>query len=636
MPDYQDVLTRIKRIYQSCSKYEQSLLISILEEISDTGYSKTYEDLWLQDYKEIPVDKYTFLTDDNYLGKTNDNGKAIYPVWLETMLELERTGNQYYEIVFTGATRTGKTSTAVSDACYQLYRLMCLRDPQKYFSLKSVTTISIFFFNLTATLAKGVAYREMNSTIAMSPWFMEHGKMNKSEAHPTYIPEGGLISIEAGSDASHALGKATFLTVFDEVNFSQAGIKDIEKSKERMKAKYDTLVARVTGTFVKNGEVFGKLYVISSKNSDSDFMENYIQQQREARNEHMYIFDRPQWEVWPASKYSSDKKFKIALGGKKLRSFVVSDDVDAEGLQELIAQGYQLLDVPEDNKTRFLADFDIALRDIAGISIPGTLSFITQEFLDSCIGNRKNPFFNEVLQIGTKDTLSIEEFFHDEVIDIGFKKCPMFIHLDLSLNTDRTGISGVAVTGRKDIDVGGSTISVPTFTHIFSIALEAPRGDKIPYDKILTFIVWLRKSKFNVEKITRDQFQSEYLAQLLENQGFGQVDKLSLDRTPDGYMALRSVLLEQRIDMLDCEELQDELIHLQRDATTGKCDHPAGGKKDEADSFAGAVWSAILSNPSVPISTKTAVKAMRVANTGNVSKKYSDVSAIFGFNRFNK
>ena len=766
MTDYLDVLDRIKHIYNSMGESEKQILLQILREISETGQSKTYEDLWLVDYKEIPVDKYTFLTDDRYLGKSNDNGKSIYPRWLEVFKELEDAGNQYYEIVFTGATRTGKTSTAVSDGAYQLYRLMCLRDPQKYFGLKSVTNISVFFFNLTATLARGVAYKEFNSTLAISPWFMEHGKMNQSESHPTYIPEGGLISIEYGSDAAHALGKATYCVVgdtkiktkrgyeciqdlqglttiaqlnhenkieyteaqilctgqtdhtisiyledgskiegtpehkvmlfdgsyevledlttwdalltidnegtissnrilninhsfykneipvydvinvkpfhnfivydkseyvlhncviFDEVNFSQAGIKDIEKSKQRMKAKYDTLVARVTGTFVRNGEVFGKLYVISSKNSDSDFMEEYIQKQKEANNQHMYIFDEPQWKVWPKSKYSSDKMFHIALGGKKLKSFVVPDETSEEGLQDLISQGYQLMEVPEDNKTRFLADFDIALRDIGGVSVPGTLSYITQDIINNCIGNRKNPFFNDVLEIGTKDNLTIEEFFHIDVVDAALMKNPMFIHLDLSLNTDRTGISGVCISGRKDIKVGEKTMSVPTFTHVFSIALEAPRGDKIPYDKITSFIVWLRYKKFNIEKITRDQFQSEYMGQLLEQQGFGEVSKLSLDRTPDGYMSLRSVLLEQRIDMLDCQLLQDELIHLQRDANTGKIDHLVGKSKDVSDSFAGSVWSALLANPAVQVSAKTTINAMKSVTNFNRKQGMSKI-----------
>lgn len=366
--------------------------------------------------------------------------------------------------------------------------------------------------------------------------------------------------------------------IFDEVNFGNAGVKDIVKAKKVMKEKYDTLVARVTGTFVRNGEVFGKIYVISSKNSDSDFMEEYIQSQKEAHNEHMYIFDKPQWEVWPRSKYSSDRTFKIALGGRHLRSFVVPDEQSTpEGLQELISMGYKLLDVPEDNKTRFLSDFDVALRDIAGITVQGTMSFITQDVIDRCVGERKNPFYTDVLEIGTKSTFSIEQYFHKEVVDPRLFSMPMFIHLDLSLTTDRSGISGVAVTGRRDVDMDGKKLSVPTFSHVFSIALQAPRGDKVAYLKITQFICWLRNNaKFNIFGVSRDQFQSEYLAQLLDAQGFA-TDKLSLDRSSAGYDTLRSVLLEERIDLLHVPLLEDELIHLQRDPNTGVCDHPAGG-----------------------------------------------------------
>ena len=622
-----DLPAKIKAVYNSCSHEEQKILRTILQELATYGYSTTYEQVWLADYKEIPVDKKTFLTHPYYLGSTNNNGASIYPTWMEVMLELERTGNQYNEIVFTGATRTGKTSTAVSDACYQLYRIMCMRDPQSYFGLKPTTTILVFFFNLTMALAKGVAFKEMMTTISESPWFMEQGHMNKSEATPTYIPDG-KIELRYGSDSSQALGLATAIVIFDECNFAAAGIKDINKAKIRMKAKYDTLVARVTGTFVRHGEVYGRLYIISSKNSDSDFMEDYIAAQKKANNPHMYIFDKPQWEVWPKSKYSSDKMFKIALGGRNLRSFVVPDDqMNEESYADLTAQGYKLMDVPEDNKTRFLADFDIALRDIAGVSIPGTLSFITQEVLNHCITqSRKNPFFTDIISVGTKDALTIEEFFHMDVIPEHLRRLPMFIHLDLSLNTDKTGISGVAISGRKDIDVDGKTISMPIFEHIFTVSIEAPRGANIAYSKITAFICWLRKSGFNIQGISRDQFQSEYMGQILEEQGFN-VKKLSLDRTPEGYMTLRTILVEQRITMLHVQILEDELIRLQRDSTTGKCDHVIGGSKDASDSFAGAVWNAILTNPGVPVAPKTLASAIASVN----GPRYSNSG---GFNMF--
>lgn len=631
--DQNNLPKRIQAIYHTCSKADQVYLRQILEELAEYGYSQTYQDLWLADYKEIPVDKTTFLTCPEYLGMSNNNGKSIYPAWLEVMQELEATGNQYTEIVFTGATRTGKTSTAVSDAAYHLYKMMCLRNPQEYFGLKAVTRISVFFFNITQTLARGVAFKEFISTLRVSPWFNRHGHFTKSETNPTYVPDGGLIEVTYGSDSSHALGKASAIVVFDECNFAGAGIKDVAKAKQRMKAKYDTLVARVTGTFVKNGEVFGRLYVISSKNSDSDFMEDYIQAQTSAGNKHMYVFDKPQWEVWPASKYSSDAKFTIALGGKHSKSFVLpAEDETEQVYSDLAAQGYRLVKVPMDNRPRFLADFDIALRDIAGISVPGTMSFINQEYIDRCVADtRQNGFSSSILSIGTQDSLALEDFFHLENIDPALKRCPLYIHLDLSLNTDRSGMSGVAITGRKDIVSPDSkaTVSSIVLTDLFSVAVEAPRGDKIPYNKFVNFIVWLRRQGFNVARISRDQFQSEYLGQILEAQGFT-VDKISLDRTPDGYIALRSALLEQRIQLFRCSLLEDELIHLQRDATTGKIDHPAGGSKDVADSLAGAVYNAILNNNGIPVSSKTVASAMRaVASTNGRRDRAPQLPAMF-------
>lgn len=785
---------RIRDAYSSCTDQEKEYLRRILEELSEYGYSETYNDIWLADYKEIPVSIETFLVSDTYLGKVTRNGEAVYPYWRKSLNEIFDAGNKYNEIVLTGATRIGKSSTGITGAAYMLYRLMCLKNPQKFFNKKEESKFSILFFNITKDLAKGVAYREFNDTLKSSPWFNEHGTFSDSAENFYYIPEGGKIVIEYGSDASHALGQQVYVGYMDEClvgntqivtdkgsipiqsvagqnlrvlqynpdtkstmyvnasvvetkkttetiritledgstiegtpehpvmlkdgsykqlgqltedddimdidknnyhvyvhtsltgkryvgitlkissierithespvpvydvvsaepyhnfvvdaggnnivvhncNFSKAGIKDVNKAKQHMKDVYNTISARIKGTFRQGGEVYGKLFAISSKRSDSDFMEAYIQDQQAAgAGDHMYIVDEPQWVILPESMFSKER-FYIAVGDKNKKGFVVPDNQsDEASLADIRAQGYRLLNPPIDMRPEFIADFDIALRDLAGISVPGSLSFITQDVLNSCISKtRRNPFYSDILSIGTRDSLTLEEFFHLDELDPKIKSCPHFIHLDLSKNTDRTGISDVAITGRKDIKTpDGKVISQPWFTHVFSVAIEAPRGDKIPYAKITTFICWLRKY-INIERISRDQFQSEYMAQLLEAQGLT-VDSVSLDRTPDGYIALRSILLENRIDMLDCALLQDELIHLQRDSVTGKIDHTISSSKDVSDSFAGATWNAVRNNPGIQVPVKKIASVISSVNGVQTSRNPNDALPMFA-NQYKK
>ena len=66
--DYEDVLHRIQTVYASCSKMEQNTLKTILQEMVDKGYSQTLEQLWLSDFKEVPVSIDEFLCNPRYLG----------------------------------------------------------------------------------------------------------------------------------------------------------------------------------------------------------------------------------------------------------------------------------------------------------------------------------------------------------------------------------------------------------------------------------------------------------------------------------------------------------------------------------------------------------------------------------------
>ena len=758
----ESIISRIQNIYTSCSYEEQLVLRQILEEIRDTGDSETYRDVWLADFKEVPVSIEQFICDPYYLGETTKNGAMVYPFWKKTLTDIFNHGNQYNEIILSGATRIGKTSTSVKIMAYMLYRLMLYKDPQGYFGLQPNSKLALAFANLTKDLAAGVAYSEFNQALKHSKWFMEHGAMNRGTVNQIYMPDGD-IEIIAGSSASNFLGMqiwclvgnteiytidgiktleecaGTAQTVFqympgdndscltpnieikltkyvrdtirvytnsgaeiegtyehrlmlssgefcelqnlevgfslkgdfdlqthdntinridrihyayyvpvydvvdvrpnhtfvihsngvpivshnccmmDETNFAKSGVKDISLAKEHMKHLYDTVNARVSGTFRLKGDVYGKIIAASSKNTDSDFLSDHIETQQNAGNIHLYLVDQPQWVVQPKEKFSSEV-FHFTVGDRYKRGFVIPEENDdEEHRQEYIKQGYSVMEAPAEFRRNFVADYDIALRDIAGISVAGAMGFITQEAITPNLSQtRKNPFFTDTISLGTQDNKTIEEYFHLEVVPKILLSRIMNIHLDLSETNDRTGITGVCVDGNKLVtDFDGKKIQMPFLREVFSVGIEAPRGDRLSFQKVVNFLMWLRKCGFTIGTISTDQYQSSYMREVLSAQGFV-TDKISVDTSDEPYIGLRSILYDQRIELVRNELRDDELIHLQR--VNNKIDHPTtmhGGKKgskDISDSLAGACWTLtkehIISKPA----PKSAIAAMAAVN----------------------
>ena len=627
--DYEDVLHRIQTVYASCSKMEQNTLKIILQEMVDKGYSQTLEQLWLSDFKEVPVSIDEFLCNPRYLGNTNNQGESVYPFWKHTLSDIFNNGNKFFEIILSGATRIGKSSTAVSIVAYMLYRLMIYKDPHSYFKKKEVSKFTIAFANLTKDLAAGVAFREFQTTLRESPWFNDHGKFSNSASNYVYLPEGGKIDIIPASDSAHVLGMQVWACLMDEVNFSRSGVKDINIAKQHMKNLYNTVHARITGTFKLGGEVYGKLISSSSKNTDSDYLSEHIETQLNAGNSNMYLVDKPQWEVLPKEMFSPEK-FYITVGDRYKRGFVIpKENEDEQHLEAYRKSGYRVLAVPKDFKTNFLADYDIALRDIAGISVTGAMGFITQDSITPNVTSaRKNPFFEDILVIGIRDNDSIENHCHPEVVDKHIKSLPMNIHIDFAEVSDRIGISGVVQDGMKnvlDLDTE-RRVMLPFYRQVFQVGIEAPSGDRMSFQKVINFMVWLRRNGFNVNIISTDQFQSSYVRETLAQQGFA-VEKISVDVSEDPYIGLRNLLQDQRLELIKNQKQEDELVKLQR--LNNRIDHPQNGSKDLSDALCGACWTHIQHQDQIKPSINNMASVISSVN-GRPSTPKSRMPSVFG------
>ena len=63
----------------------------------------------------------------------------------------------------TGSTGTGKSTVATYSLCYELYKLMCLKNPNRFY-LGANETIWILFFNLNLKLAEKTMWRKVSKS----------------------------------------------------------------------------------------------------------------------------------------------------------------------------------------------------------------------------------------------------------------------------------------------------------------------------------------------------------------------------------------------------------------------------------------------------------------------------------------
>lgn len=577
---------------------EQKVALQILNEFSKTGSSKLFNDLKYADYTEIPVDIETFLTDDRYLGQAwkDVTGKSkLYPFWLDRLKELFPTNidTAYNTLLESGARGIGKSEVACGCVgTYLMYRVMCMKNPHEFFHLKQTEKICFAFMNIKLALAEEIAISKFQKTIQMSPWFMSKGSMTSFHGNPYWVPPDP-IKIIIGSQSDDVIGQPIYFAFFDEISFIKN--QDIEKQKKKAKDMIDTAIGGMFTRFIHNGKNPTLLAVASSKRSEQSFMEEYIKTLSQTEGNNVLIVDKPVWEVKPKGTYS-DKIFYVGLGNKFLESIVIPDN-DVNNLEPYKNRGYQILKVPIDFKAKFLEDIERNLCDFAGISSSSMNKYMSAAMVSDCINPEYMNPFPDIIEVGNgkEDTAQYKNFFKLEYIPKELMSKPLYIHLDMSVSGDMTGIAGVWITGKK-VSTDEDQSKDLNFRLAFSVSIKAPKGRQISFEKNRKFIRWLKEVGFKIKHITSDTYQSYDLQQQLQSEGFEcsilSVDRVDSDNICKPYQYLRSSIYEHRFIMYRSDRLFNEFIDIERNMNTGKIDHSPNGHKDALDAVCGATFTA--------------------------------------------
>lgn len=586
--------------FNNLSEEEKQFALDVLKEYSYTGASKKFDELLYYDYKEIPVDIETFLHDRRYLGNAlyNSEGKfTLFPYWENVLKDIfpDPLGPpKYNTAVFTGAIGLGKSTIADIVGIYILYRMLCLKNPYTYYGLQEVDLITFAVINITKDAARSVAWSKMQSMLKSSPWFMEHGSLNKAD-DPEWSPPPG-IELIYGSKPSHIIGRALFWCFQDEVSFRQN--MDVEKQKAAAQELVSSASARMQSRFMKGEKNPTLLVLASSKRTEQSYLESFIDNKKKNESKTTLIVDEPQWVI--RSDKDSSKKFYVALGNKFLDSEVLPLNVTELELTAYRNRGYTFLQVPIGYYENFIDDIDIALTDIAGISTSNAARYINGPRLAEIKKqNIQNLFTKEIIQVGdaSEDTAQYWDFIDMDRLDRSLLDRPMFVHLDLSEGGDKTGIAGVWIMGIKPPQEGQPSSKDLTYRLCFHVSVKAPKGHSISFEKNRQFIYWLRDRGFSIRGVSTDTFQSFDTGQALTAKGFKyetiSVDRVDQDHICKPYQTLKRAIYEKRLEMYENKFLTEELLGLERN-NNGKIDHSIRGinSKDAADALCGAVFNA--------------------------------------------
>lgn len=591
----------------SMSPEERALAISILKEYGLEGKSETFQDLLYEDYREIPVDILTFVDDERYLGNAWHDAQGnskLYPYWRKELVKIfpDNVTTTVNNAIFSGSRGRGKSEICVLIACYLLHRLLCLKNPIEFYHLKSTEKIVFAFMNIKLALANEIATTKFQNTIKSSPWFLAHGTL-EGRTNKVWVPEKfknnngkeqEAIDIKIGSQADDLIGLPVYFCFCDEISFIKN--KSIDEQKAKANDIIDTAIGGMKTRFVHKGKNPTLLCLASSKRSDKSFLEEHMKKKLQSEKTNVYISDGSVWEVKPKGTYK-EETFKIGLGNKFLQSIILPEDADEF---EYIQKGYKIINVPVDFKADFIDDIDRSLCDFAGISSSSITKYINGEAVKETITNRiRNPFIREIIEVGNgpDDDLQYYNFFDMTAIDPKLKEKPLFIHLDMSVSGDKTGIAGVFINGKKtSVDALDQSKDL-FFTLAFSVSVKPPKGRQVSFEKNRNFIYWLKAQGFNIKGISSDSFQAVDFGQIMLAKGYN-YKQISVDKVNPStriclpYQYFKSTIYEKRIEIYEDKLLIMELTDLERNMDTGKVDHPDGHSKDKVDAVCGAVYHA--------------------------------------------
>ena len=525
----------------------------------------------------MPVDVKTFVQDPYFVGKSFPD-KSFWSYWLKVLEDVyphPLLPSKYMEVILKGSIGTGKTTAGIVGTMYSMHRLLCLTNPHATYNLAPSTDIRFVLFNVTLDLAYDVLYNTVRNIFVDSPYFQDLKATIDEKSKDIILPK--RIGVTLAAKESHVLGRAIFGGILDETNFSRS----IARGNAKVYGSYIQTIGRMGSRFRDDlGRIPGQLFLISSEKDESDFLSDHVESIRKSQEEgkaeyqSTKIVDTVLWEVKKDVFHYSGTTFPVFVGNQTQSASILDDPTIINQYDES-----RIIHVPIEHEREFRMNLIEAIRDIAGISTISKFKFITnlQYLSDSLV--LVNATRNDYIKLTFDDEDQIMDYININILKTYLHRnpfSPRAIHLDISLGGDAYGFAMGTIIGLKEVtrteyitrvEDGRTFTSEPHINIELVLGLKKVGDTQLPLFKVRQLVMDLRDLGFPISLVTADGFQSADTLQLLKLKGFD-TKLVSVDKTPQPYICLRTSIYEERFEAPYHPILERELKEL-RESSTG-------------------------------------------------------------------
>jgi hypothetical protein len=531
-------------------------------------------------FEETPVNAKTFVEGENFLGQPPlseiqyDIVEAMSQIYrLEDLVDIlgADEGRRYYkkytknEVILQLGKGSGKDFVSTVACAYIVYKLLCLKDPARYFGKPAGDAIDIINVAINAQQAKNVFFKGFKSKIERSPWFA--GKYNpKAES----IEFDKSITVYSGhSERESHEGLNLILAVLDEISGFATEIGTGNDQGKTADNIYKAFRASVDSRFPD----LGKVALLSFPRFPGDFISQrydaVVAEKEVITKTHTFIMN-------PDLPENTDgNSLKIEWDEDTIVSYKYPG-VFAIKRPTWVVNPTRKID---DFRNAFFTDLGDAMQRFACIPTFASDAFFKQRDKVQNAMTLRNPLD------------------HFRRFDETFKPNPdkvYYVHADLAQRHDKCAVAIAHVEKFVNIQVMKDYEQVAPIVIVDAVAWWEPKTEgPVDLSEVKQWIQNLRRVGFNIGMVSFDRWQSFDIQNELKQIGI-KTDTVSVAKKHYEDMAM--LIYEERLAMPAIDLLFEELTEL-KIVKNNRVDHPRKSSKDLADAVCGAVFGAISHTP---------------------------------------